>query len=205
MDNLNISNIKAVFLDIGGVFLTNGWDQKSRRKAAEHFNIDFDEMEMQHNFIFNVFEIGNISLDEYLEIVVFYKSRVFNKDAFRNFMYQQSLELPQMLSWAKTWKKKMNLPVFAVNNEGKELNDYRIKTYNLHQLFDGFFSSCSVGVRKPDPRIFHIALKIAHINPEECLYLDDRMILVDTAKRVGIQAFRHSHFEETKTILEKLI
>jgi putative hydrolase of the HAD superfamily len=205
MDKVQLSNIKAVFMDIGGVFLSNGWDHNSRKKAAETFHFDFDEMEAQHNFIFNVFEIGSISLDQYLDVAVFFKSRDFSKADFKNFMFKQSYELPQILAWAKEWKKQIDIPVFAVNNEGQELNDYRIKTFDLHQLFDGFFSSCCVGARKPDPYIFQTALKIAHIKPEECLYLDDRSMLVDAAKRVGIHAFRHELFEETKQLLEQLI
>lgn len=203
--DFSASDIKVIFSDIGGVFLTNGWDHISRKKAAETFHYDYEEMEFLHNFIYNVFEIGSISFDEYLDTVLFYKPRDFSKEEFKEFIYSESKEFPDLLKWAKKWKEKIEFPVFAVNNESKEINDYRIKKFGLHDLFDGFFSSCCVGARKPDPKIFKTALKIAHVKPEECLYFDDRPMLVDAAKKLGIHAIQHQNFETTKNILEQFI
>ncbi len=205
MIDFEISKIKVVFMDIGGVMLTNGWDHESRAKAAEVFGFDYTEMNILHNFIYNVFEIGSISLDEYLDTVVFDKPRDFTKYQFKDFMYSQSLELPQMLSWLKSWKRKIDLPVFAISNENEELNNYRIQTFNLHELFDGFFSSCYVGYRKPDPRIFKTALEITQVKPDECIYFDDRPMLVNAAKKLGMNSMLHQNFETTKNILEHFI
>ena len=205
MIDLEISKIKVVFMDIGGVMLTNGWDHESRAKAAEVFGFDYTEMNILHNFIYNVFEIGSISLDEYLDTVVFDKPRDFTKYQFKDFMYSQSVELPQMLSWLKSWKRKIDLPVFAISNENEELNNYRIQTFNLHELFDGFFSSCYVGYRKPDPRIFKTALEITQVKPDECIYFDDRPMLVNAAKKLGMNSMLHQNFETTKNILEHFI
>lgn len=205
MIDFEISKIKVVFMDIGGVMLTNGWDHESRAKVAEVFGFDYTEMNILHNFIYNVFEIGSISLDEYLDTVVFDKPRDFTKYQFKDFMYSQSLELPHMLSWLKSWKRKIDLPVFAISNENEELNNYRIQTFNLHQLFDGFFSSCYVGYRKPDPRIFKTALEITQVKPDECIYFDDRPMLVNAAKKLGMNCMLHQNFETTKNILEHFI
>lgn len=204
MTEVDFSKIKVVFMDIGGVLLTNGWDHNSRQKAAKHFDFDYDEMNILHNFIYNVFEIGSISLDEYLETVVFNCPRNFTKFDFKEFIFSQSEELPEMLSWLKIWKKQTDLPVFAISNEGFELNDYRIKKFQLHQVFDGFFSSCYLRIRKPDPRIFQKAMKIAQIKPEKCLYFDDRPMLVHASKKLGMTAILHEKFETTKEVLEKL-
>ena len=205
MIDFEISKIKVVFMDIGGVMLTNGWDHESRAKAAEVFGFDYTEMNILHNFIYNVFEIGSISLDEYLDTVVFDKPRDFTKYQFKDFMYSQSVELPQMLSWLKSWKRKIDLPVFAISNESEELNNYRIQTFNLHELFDGFFSSCYVGYRKPDPRMFKTAVEITQVKPDECIYFDDRKMLVNAAKKLGMNSMLHQNFETTKNILEHFI
>ena len=202
---LDVSKIKVVFFDIGGVFLTNGWGHISRQKAAAHFGIDYDEMNVLHNFIYNVFEIGGISLDDYLDTAVFHRSRDFTKADFKEFMYAQSEELPKMLPWVKNWKKRTDLPVFALSNESRELNDFRIEKFNLHEVFDGFFSSCYLGVRKPNPRIFKEAMQIAQIKPSECVYFDDREMLANTAKKLGMNAIHHQKFETSKKILENLI
>ncbi|WP_163518067.1 HAD family hydrolase [Gelidibacter japonicus] len=198
------SKIRVVFMDIGGVLLTNGWGHESRQKAAKVFGFDYEEMDILHHFIYNVFEIGSISLDEYLDTVLFNQSRDFTKDDFKQFMYEQSVELPEMLSWVKSWKKQTSLPIFALNNESMELNDYRIEKFKLHDVFNGFFSSCYLGFRKPDPRIYQTALEITRLNPKECLYFDDRPMLVDAAKKQSIHAILHEDFKNTKQILENL-
>lgn len=205
MKELDYSKIKVVFMDIGGVLLTNGWGHESRQEAAKVFGFDYEEMDVLHHFIYNVFEIGSISLDEYLYTVIFHRTRDFTKAEFKEFMYAQSTELPKMLPWLKTWKEQTDLPVFALSNESCELNDYRIDTFDLHLLFDGFFSSCYMEMRKPDPRIFKKALKIAHVKPAECVYFDDRRMLVKAAKKLGMNSIQHQEFETTKSILENFI
>lgn len=202
MTEFNVSKIKVIFMDIGGVLLTNGWDYNSREKASEIFNFDFKEMNILHNFIYNVFEIGSVSFDQYLNTVLFHTPRDFTKEEFKEFIFSQSTELPQMLEWLKKWKKQTDLPVFALSNENLDLNEYRIQTFKLHEVFDGFFSSCYVGVRKPDPRIFKMAMDIAQVKPDECIYFDDRPMLADAARNMGINSILHEDFETTKTILE---
>lgn len=191
-------------MDIGGVLLTNGWGHESRQKAARVFDFDYEEMNTLHNFIYNIFEIGSISLDEYLDTVVFHCPRNFTKTKFKEFMHAQSVELPDMLSWIKSWKKRTELSVYALSNENRELNDFRIKTFQLHEVFDGFFSSCYLGFRKPDPRIYEKALEIVQVSAEQSIYFDDRPMLVNAATKLKINAVQHRKFEETKSILENL-
>ena len=205
MNDFDPKKIKVIFMDIGGVLLTNGWGHESRQKAAQVFDFDYQEMEILHNFIYNVFEIGSISLDEYLDTVLFHTDRDFLKDEFIAFMYAQSQELPQLLEWLKIWKQHTVLPVFALSNESRELNDFRIETFHLRELFDGFFSSCYLKMRKPDPRIFIRAMEIAQVAPNECLYFDDRTMLVNAAKKLGMNTILHQDFETTKKILENFI
>jgi putative hydrolase of the HAD superfamily len=194
---------KILFSDIGGVLLTNGWGHESREAASKKFGIDYGEMDALHDFIFNVYEMGKISLDVYLDTVVFNHPRDFSREEFKDFMFAQSLELPDMLSWFVEWKNKnCALKIISINNEAKELNEYRIKKYKLHNFFDAFVSSCEVGMRKPDPGIFRLALGIAQAQPHECLYFDDRIMLVEAAKKEGIHAYQHTGFESTRKIIE---
>lgn len=203
---MNNSQIKIIFFDIGGVLLTNGWGHDSRKKAAAEFGCDFTEMEALHSFIFNIYEIGKLSLDEYLDVVVFNKPRVFTREDFKAFMYSRSVELPSMLQWLKELKKNQSWIKFvSINNEGKELNDYRVKKFQLRTCFDAFISSCEVGMRKPDPGIFHLAMGVVQAAPHECLYFDDRIYLVEAAHRLGIRAYQHKSFAATKEVIESFI
>ena len=198
------ANLRILFFDIGGILLTNGWGHESRKLASEQFNLDYNELNYLHDFIFNIYEIGNISLDEYLDLVIFNQPREFSRDEFKDFIYAQSQELPHMLQWLKNWKRDCKFRIISINNEGQELNEYRIKKFNLHACFDAFISSCVVKMRKPDPGIFRLAMGIAQAAPEQCVYFDDRIMLVSLAQGLGITSFHHISFEKTKSILESL-
>ncbi|MEZ2335169.1 HAD family hydrolase [Mucilaginibacter sp. RCC_168] len=201
---MEAANIKILFFDVGGILLTNGWGRDSRKLACEKFGLDQAEVNELHNFIFNVYEIGSITLDEYLDTVIFNHPRDFVREDFKEFMYAQSVVLGDTLAWLKEWKKDCGFRIISVNNEGKELNDYRVKKFKLHECFDAFVSSCEVKMRKPDPGIWQLAMGVAQASPQQCVYFDDRMMFVNTAQKLGIRAFQHTDFETTKKILEDL-
>lgn len=197
------THAKILFLDIGGVLLTNGWGSESRKKACEKFNLDFAEVDALHNFIFNIYEIGKITLDEYLDTVIFNHPRDFPREDFKEFMFSQSQELPEMLQWLKEWKADSGFRIISINNEGREFNEYRVKKFKLHDCFDAFISSCEVKMRKPDPGIFQLAMGIAQAPPEQCIYFDDRIMFVHAASRLGIRAMHHTNPASTIQILEQ--
>jgi len=201
---MKVSEPKILFFDIGGVLLTNGWGNDSRKLAAEKFGLDYEELNTLHNYVFNVFEIGNLTLDEYLDVAIFNHPRDFTREDFKEFVFSRSKELPGLLEWMKEWKKTCGFRIISINNEGKELNTYRVKKFKLHQCFDAFVSSCDVKMRKPDPNIFLLALGVAQARPEQCYYFDDRIFQVQTAKALGINAFHHTSFEDTKATLEAI-
>jgi putative hydrolase of the HAD superfamily len=190
--------IGKLFLDIGGVLLTNGWGGSSRKLAAEKFNLDFKEMDERHHLTFDTYEMGKLTLDQYLKRLVFYEPRDFSVDDFKKFMFEQSKPFPENIEFFKELKAKHKLHVIAVSNEGRELNEYRIKTFKLHELFDAFVSSCYVKFRKPDTDIFHIACDIAHTLPSQTLMIDDRLMFVEVARSVGIHAMQYTSLESIK-------
>ncbi len=199
-----MNNIKLLFLDIGGVLLTDGWNHRSRMHAVEKFGLESIQFQKDHSVAFPLFENGKLTLSQYLDAVIFNVDRSFSKEEFREFMFSKSAVLPDFLPWLIDWKKKNNIKIFSINNEGKEFNDYRIQHFKLHEVFDAFVSSCEVGFSKPDPSIFKLALGIAQEKPENCLYFDDRAIHVAIAKQMGLNAFVHKDFEESKNILESI-
>ncbi len=193
---------KVLFSDIGGVLLSNGWPHQARMAAAAKFGIDYEEMNFLHQFVFNIFEMGKISLDVYLDTVVFNVKRDFSRNEFKEFMFASSTQLPDTLSWLIEWKKKhSNIKVISINNEARELNQHRINTFNLHAFFDAFVSSCEVGMRKPDPEMFKLAIGIAQVKPEECLYFDDQPLLAEAAGKTGINAHHHESLGGMKRFL----
>jgi putative hydrolase of the HAD superfamily len=189
--------ITTLFLDLGGVLLTNGWDRHSRELAASTFNLDRKEMDERHHLTFDTYEVGKLTLEQYLSRVVFYEERSFTRQQFRDFMFAQSESFPQMIELIRDLKARYKLKVAVVNNEGRELNEHRIERFNLDAFVDFFISSCFVHVRKPDEDIYRIALDIAHVQPQNVAYLDDRLMFVQIAQGLGIQGIHHTDYNST--------
>jgi putative hydrolase of the HAD superfamily len=185
--------VTALFLDVGGVMLTNGWDRKSREAAARKFNLDLDELNDRHRMTFDTYESGKLSLDEYLHRSVFYTGRPFTLEQFRRFMFEQSIAYPEMIDLIKGLKARYGLKIAVVNNEGRELNEYRIKEFYLNEFVDFFISSCFVHFRKPDADIWKVALDIAQVSREEVVYIDDRPMFVQVAQGLGLKGIVHDH------------
>jgi len=194
----------ALFLDVGGVLLTNGWDRSMRRQAAETFNLDKDDMDERHHLTFDTYELGKLSLDEYLDRMVFYKERRFSREEFREFMFVQSKPFPRMLDLFRGLRKAYGLKIAVVSNEGRELTTYRIQKFGLAEIVDFFIASSFVHFRKPDADIYRIALDIAQVPIDQVVYIEDRLMFVEVAQGLGIRAVHHTSFESTRASLASL-
>ena len=183
--------ISTLFCDVGGVLLTNGWDRQARAEAARVFHLAAAETDDRHHLTFAAYEEGKLSLDHYLDRTVFYVPRSFTKDAFRDFMLSRSKPLPEMFGYVRDLKARHGIKIVIVNNEGRELNQYRIKAFGLGCFVDAFVSSCFVHMRKPDADIFRVALDIAQTDPADAAYIDDRAMFVDVAATLGIRGVVH--------------
>ncbi len=194
----NNTEIEALFLDIGGVLLTNGWDRHARQRAVDHFDLDSDELNERHHLTFDTYEAGKLSLNQYLDRVVFYTDRSFSKDDFRKFMFSQSKPFEDMITYVKEIKRKHNLRTYVISNEGRELNDYRINTFQLANFIDAFISSSFVHFRKPDEDIYKVAMDVSQVPPQRSVYVDDRHMFVEIAETLGFNGVHHQNIETTK-------
>ncbi len=198
------SRIEALFLDLGGVLLTNGWDHAMRERAAARFHLDLADMNERHHLTFDTYEEGKLSLDEYLSRVVFFEPRPFPRDEFVAFMFAQSQPFPEMIELVKKLKSRYGLKIAAVSNEGRELALYRIKQFALGEFIDFFIVSSFVHFRKPDHDIFCMALDIAQMQPDQIVYIEDRAMFVQVAKELGMHGIRHTDVQSTRQQLAAL-
>jgi HAD superfamily hydrolase (TIGR01509 family) len=189
--------ITTLFLDIGGVLLTNGWDYHARKRAATNFNLEFAEMEDRHHQAFDTFEEGKLALEEYLGHVIFYEKRPFTRAQFRRFMFSQSKPYPEMIKLIAQLKVRYGLKIAVVSNEGRGLNAYRIRKYKLDSWVDSFISSCFVHVRKPDADIFRLALDIVQTPVRQVVYIENTTMFVEIAESMGIRSILHTDYRST--------
>jgi putative hydrolase of the HAD superfamily len=200
-----VPEIRALFWDIGGVLLTNAWDRTERTKAFEQFKLDPDEFHSRHEMVVSSFERGKITLDEYLDQTVFYSPRPFTRDAFRQFMFGLSQPLPDnRLPLARALAGSGKYFMATINNESRELNLHRIEKFGLRAIFQVFFSSCFIGLRKPERDIYRIAIETTQFPAAECCFLDDRAINLEGAAQLGMHTVEVQSLEQMKAELAKL-
>lgn len=189
--------ITCLFVDIGGVLLTNGWDHHARKRAAANFKLELAEMEARHHLTFDTYEEGKLTLEEYLGRVVFYKKRPFTPAQFRRFMFAQSKPYPRMIELVRRLKTQYGLKIVVVSNEARELNSYRIRNFKLDRIVDSFISSCFVHLRKPDADIFRLALDVAQVQAPQVLYIENTPMFVQVAEGLGIRSILHTDYRST--------
>jgi putative hydrolase of the HAD superfamily len=179
--------LSLLLWDVGGVILSNAWDHADRAAAAERFGLDGAELERRHEEVADEFEKGRIDEEEYLSKTVFYMPRPFSREAFEQYIRDRSTPLADSLATAKAVRAGGRYAMAALNNESRELNEFRIETFHLKEIFHVFFSSCYTGLRKPDPAAYLYALKMTQRAPEESLLLDDRLDNVKAAASLGLR------------------
>ena len=161
-------------------------------------------MDARHHLTFDTYEIGKVSLDTYLDRIVFYRPRDFSREDFKAFMFEQSQPYPEMLELIRETKQRNRIKLAVVSNEGRELTEYRIRKFGLADFVDFFVSSCFVHFRKPDTDIFQMAIDLAQARPEATVYLDDRPLFVEVARAIGLRAIHHTSYEETREALRQM-
>ncbi len=188
-----MSKVTALFWDVGGVLLNNGWDKSARQKAVDKFDLDRQEFEDRHELIVTAFETGQIGLKEYLEKTVFYRPRAFSEQEFKDFLFSLSQPCSETLGIVERLAQSRKYFLATLNNESLDLNLYRINRFGLRNHFAVFFSSCFLGVKKPDEAVYRLALQMTQRVPEECVFIDDRALNLECARNfVGM---RTVHFQ----------
>ncbi len=196
-----MAGITALFWDVGGVLLTNGWDRHSRRRAAEKFKLDWEDFEDRHELVVGRFETGRLSLDHYLERTIFYRPRDYGKDEFKAHMFAQSKAIKGTLEVVGQLARTGRYLLGTLNNESRELNLYRIEHFGLPRYFSIFMTSSFLGVKKPEDEMFHLALDLTQRKAECCLFIDDRELNVECAARCGLRTL---HFKNATQLEQDL-
>ncbi len=199
-----MTSITTLFLDIGGVLLTNGWDHKIRQQTAAHFGIDFEEMSSRHHITYDTYESGKSTWEEYLEKIIFYEARSFSIDEVKQYILEGAQPLQDTIDLICKLRSVYQLKVAVVSNEGRDLAVDRIERFGLRKFVDFFIVSAFVHFRKPDLDIYRLALDVAQVKPGEVAYVEDRPLLVEVASKLGIRGVIHRNEAETRQGLAKL-
>ena len=196
--------IDSLFWDIGGVLATNGWDHNSRMEAVQAFGFDWEEFRERHDLSFPAFDAGQITLDQYLDRTLFYRTRKFTREEFTGFMFAQSREYPESRAVLSELARTRRYYIASINNEPRELNQYRIEAFNQRRDFQAFFSSCYLHARKPEETIYRIALDVSQRKPETSVFIDDRPLNLENPRRLGMHVIHFENATQLRTDLKTL-
>jgi putative hydrolase of the HAD superfamily len=199
-----LPQISAMFWDVGGVLLTNAWDHAQRERALGQFKLDEAEFDDRHQMVVSSLERGKIGFDEYLDRTVFYRPRPFAREVFKDYVFSLSQPHREVLALAEQLARSGRYFMATINNESKELNLYRIQTFGLREIFSVFVSSCFVGLRKPEQGIYRLALEVTQKSPEDCCFIDDRALNLESAQRLGMHTVEMQDVEQLRRELRRL-
>ena len=195
------TKIRALFIDIGGVLLTDGWSHEGAIELARKFGLDAEALNHRHSQALETYELGKLNMDQFLDLVVFDVKRPFTGAQFARSLYDQSEAFPQMITMVKELKEKFGLKIVVVSNEGRGLNEFRIKKFKLTSFVDSFISSCYVCLRKPDIDIFRLALETNQVSKDQVVYIDNTQMFVQIAEIMGIRSVLHVDYHSTRVQL----
>jgi putative hydrolase of the HAD superfamily len=200
-----MAQVSTVIWDVGGVLLTNGWDRTQRQAVLDHFGVAREPFETLHSQLYEAWEKDLITAEEYLEKTVFSEPRSFTPGDFLAKMKEQSVLLPNTaMEILERVSESDDLAVAMLNNESRALNDYRLEKFGLFEYFDCFISSCYVGLRKPHPEIYKLALDLLQRDPDEVVFIDDRPANIEAAKQLGMYGIVHVTAAQTAEELDRL-
>jgi putative hydrolase of the HAD superfamily len=200
-----MAEISAMLFDVGGVLLTNGWDHVEREAVLSHFSVDRAAYEARHELANDAWEKGFMTAEQFLQRTVFFEPRPFTPPEFLEEVKAQSRVLDSSaFRVLDELRASGRLKLMVLNNESRELNNYRIERFELHRYFDGFLSSCYLGMRKPDPKMFLLALDVLQRKPGEVAFVDDRQQNCAAARGVGMHAIQYQDQDQFVKELERL-
>lgn len=195
---------RMLYSDIGGVLGTNGWDTPLREEICSRFSLDHGEIESRHRLMFDSYERGFLTFEEYLRHVFFAEPRSFTWEAVRDFAYNASTPWLENIEFFKRVKVHNGLKMALISNEGQGITEHRIQKFGLRDLADYLVISHFTHMRKPDHEIWKLALQLGAATPQESLYIDDREMFANMAAELGFAAIHHTTLSKTRAHLAQL-
>lgn len=195
--------IDVVFSDVGGVVLSNGWDSDARRRVIAEFGLDWDQFDERHDFVVDRFETGRLDLDRYINFVVGQRRDDFRVGDFADAMFTASTPVDGGLELARDLAAS-DVRLVTLNNESRPLHEYRVDEFGLGEIYEAFFTSAYLGVKKPDDAIYRIALDVMNVRPERAVFIDDRELNLEPAAAMAVHTIHHISPDQTREQLAEL-
>lgn len=193
-------SIKAVFFDLGGVILRTEY-QAPRQHLAERFGMDYDDID---KIVFGSSSavrasVGEIDEEEHWRNVMkVLKLPSSEYERVREDFFAGDVLDHSILNFLRSIRPRVRTGL--ISNAWSGLREY-IQREKFDDAFHHMVISAEVGVAKPDPRIYHIALEQLQVQPKEAIFVDDVLENIEACEQVGMRGI---HFKSPETTLKQL-
>ena len=189
------TDIRTIFWDIGGVLLTNGWDLHQRTRVLGRLGVNLTAYEAVHEQANYYWERGLITAEDFFRQTVLAPNPTLGltfPQLWKQVCAESKVLNPACLDLLAELKQTGRYRLATLNNESRELNEYRLDAFKLRSLFDYFICSGYVHEMKPRPGIFESAIDISGFAPARALFIDDNQANCDAAAEAGMHTL---HFQ----------
>lgn len=193
--------IKAIIWDIGGV-LVRTEDRAPRARLAEKLGLTYSQLD---DLVFNSHvgqraQIGQKSTQEVWHWVASTLDQPKEKIAALQTAFFAGDQLDKDLvdkirAWHGTYRTGI------ITNAFDNARQLIKEEWKMQDAFDHIVVSAEVGMMKPDPRIFRLALEGMEVDANQAVFVDDFLHNVQGAREVGMHAV---HFRSQEQVLGEL-
>lgn len=201
-----MSSIDVLLFDLGGVFVEFSGVQDLAILLQGILSESEILEQMSHYLPMEQFGLGKLSREEFgNRFVKDWNLDLPPEDFLREFQSWSKRLYPGAEELLTLLRPRFRLAALSNSNELHwERNMYEL---GLNSLFEAAISSHQVGLYKPDPQIYLIALDRLGVSPERIMFFDDVQANVSAASALGIRAFQVEGIEgvRLRLIQEQLL
>jgi FMN phosphatase YigB (HAD superfamily) len=192
--------IKAVIFDLGGVLFTNGTKKFATDLCSRHG--------LEMNFVKEVLdgELGSLYREAKISRNDFWKQVLIKLNIAEDIdlLEKEWIDDYELIDGTKIIISELakKYRVLYLSDNIKERVEALDKMYGFVGWFSGGVFSHEAGVRKPNPKIYELALKEAGVEASEALFVDDKESCLETAREMGMETVL---FETPEKLRESLL
>jgi epoxide hydrolase-like predicted phosphatase len=197
--------IKGVIFDVGGVLLRTH-DQSSRRKWEARLGLKPGELAylVFDSELGRQAQLGQATLEEVWAWVGTYLGLSGEQltSLKRDFWSGDRLD-QELCDYIGGLRPRYRTGMLSNNwaSDGRAM----AQELGIADCFDVFVTSAEIGVMKPDPRIYQVALDRLRMSPPEGIFVDDFVENVEAARRLGMRAVHFSNPTQARDQLGELL
>lgn len=194
--------IRNIVFDVGKVLMSYNPDAMMQKLGYQEETITAVNHAMFQNQLWNAFDRGCVSDQELLQTFISHNP-TYEKQITEAFMTIPSAmhPYPYVQEWLSNLKQE-GYRLYILSNYARKTFAETEQKMSFLPLMDGYVFSYQCGYIKPEAAIYQHLLEKYQLDPQECVFLDDRQENIDAAKKLGFAGILFESYDQAKVALE---